>query len=616
MDGCRPQGTGREGAGHDEAFDDGDVAIVAMRCRFPGADDVEELWEVLREGRETISHFTPEEMIAAGVPAERVADPSYVRAKGVIDEVELFDHEFFGFTPLEAEVTDPQQRLFLEFLWKALEEAGYDTDQYDGRVGLFAGQAFNTYLLNNLRHARETHVKQFHGIDLLVMTDKDFLTTLAAHHLGLRGPVMTVQTACSTSVVAVHQACQALLNRECDVALAGAITVYSPQVKGYVYEPGNLISPDGHIRSFDADGRGTVYSSGMGVLVLKRLADALADGDTVRAVVKGSAVTNDGGRKSVFKAPSVDGIADAAAAALAVSGVDPRRIRLLEANGSGTQNGDPIEVEALTRAFREFTPDTGFCAIGSVKSNVGHLNVAAGMAAVIKAALCVERGEVVPTINFDRPNPHIRFDESPFRVALAHEPWPDEPGPRLAAVSSYGVGGTNGHVVLQGPPAAEPSTPWAGPQVLVLSARTPAALERMRERLADHLETEVDDQDVADVCYTLQVGRRQMQHRLAVTGTQARGLADALRSAVAVGPVTGAPAGTRPWAAPGGGPLDDAAARDLAAAWLGGVPVDWAALHAGTRRRRVPLPTYAFEPARHWVDIPVAPVAHVYDAAL
>ena len=728
-----------------------DIAIIAMDCRFPGAGDLEELWQVLRDGRETVSHFSVEEMLEAGVAADRLADPNYVRAKGVLHGVEYFDHEFFGFSRLEAEVMDPQQRLFLEFTWHVLERAGYDAECFDGRIGLFAGQAFNTYLLNNLRHARQSHIRRFHGIELLIMSDKDFLSMLTAHHLGLRGPVMTVQTACSTAAVAVHQACQALLDAECDMALAGAITVYSPQVKGYVYEPGNLISPDGHVRSFDAAGRGTVYSSGMGMVVLKRLADAVRDGDGVHAVIKGSAVGNDGGRKALFKAPSVDGIAEVAATALAVSDVEPDRIRMMEANGSGTANGDPIEVEALTRAYGSSA--TASCAIGSVKSNVGHLNVAAGMAALLKAALAVERGEIPPTINFSAPNPAIRFDDGPFYVARRLEPWPDEAaGRRVAAVNSYGVGGTNAHIVVEQPPALPASDPGHGEEVIVVSARTPAALERMRLRLAQRLEAAEDLPPLADVCFTLQVGRRAFAHRIAVAGGDAAELAARLRDAPArhvagerpdaplwwCGPalLDDATPVAPPWASavwsplraeiaaalPGGRPLDAALAqpgddadralrtfsaqllalRALAPAtgtagfdgdgvgavtaavaagrsgiedavrqlvggtngdgpggtarpavrrpaaelhvlggavrlarqealgpaavghgwaeavaelWLRGVPIDWAALHAGLRRRRVPLPTYSFERVRCWVDIPADARSHVFDAA-
>ncbi|MGL4175755.1 MAG: beta-ketoacyl synthase N-terminal-like domain-containing protein [Dermatophilaceae bacterium] len=589
-------------------YADSDIAIIGMTCNFPGAGNVGELWDVLRAGRETISHFTLEELVAAGVPEDRASHPDYVPAKGVIHGVENFDAEFFGFRGLEAEVMDPQQRLFLEFTWKALEEAGYDTEQFAGKVGLFAGQAFNTYLLNNLRHARETHVSKFHGIDLLVMTDKDFLTTLVAHHLGLRGPAMTVQTACSTSVVAIHQACQSLLNRECEIALAGAITVYSPQVKGYFYEPGNLISPDGHIRSFDVDGQGTVYSSGMGMVVLKPLDAALRDGDVVLAVIKGSAINNDGGRKAFFKAPSEDGIADVAAPAIAVGGVDAASVRMVEANGSGTQNGDPIEVHALTRAFREYTDESGFCAIGSVKSNIGHLNVAAGIAAVLKGALCITHGEIAPTVNFRTSNPAIRFDGSPFVVAQEHAPWPETTALRTALINSYGVGGTNGAIVLAEAPEVPGGTPDERPQVLVLSAKSPAALGRMRDQMVKHLRSQ-GELDLADVCYTLQVGRRAFGHRLAVVGSSLGEVIDALAVAETAGPVVG-----RGSAAASIG-VDETADR-LRDRWLAGGPVDWTAFHAGRRRMRVVLPTYAFNPARHWVDIPVAPTAHVYDAAL
>lgn len=511
------------------------IAIVGTKYRFPGISDDQDFLDVLSGGGETISHFTRQELLDAGVPPERADHPDYVPAKGVVPGIEYFDHEFFGIAQDRATLMDPQHRWFLEYAWQALENAGYAPGTFDARTGVFAGSAFNTYLLNNLRHADPSLKQRFNSIELLITTDKDFLATQAAYHLDLRGPAMTVQTACSTSLVAVHLASQSLLLHECDMALAGTVTLYSPQVKGYIYEPGSLISPDGHVRSFDADGQGTVYSSGIGIVVLKRLEDALADRDTIRAVIRGSAVNNDGARKGQFKAPSEEGIADVVADALDISGVSPETIGFLEANGSGTQWGDPIEVSGLAKGWGEHGVDGGSCGMSAVKANLGHLNVVAGMASLLKAMLAVERAVMPPAANFKRPNEQIDFEGGPFHVVTEPQGWPDGDHPRRAAVNSYGVGGTNAHTILEQWPQQARGDHAGGSAVLLpVSARTPSSLERSAAELADWLEQHPST-PLTDIAYTLQVGRLPFPHRRFVVASDHGQAASRLRTTSADG---------------------------------------------------------------------------------
>lgn len=505
---------------------DTDVAIIGMACRFPGAESVEQFWDVLHEGRETLTHYTDEELLAAGVPAERVADAAYVKAGQGIPGVDLFDAELFQITRDEAEILDPQHRVFLECALTALERSGYDPDRTDGHIGVYAGAGLNTYLLNNLseRYRAASSVDHYR---LMLANDKDFLATRTSYKLNLRGPSLSVNTACSTSLVAVHSACLALLGGECDMALVGAVHL-APQGQGYHYEEGMIFSPDGHCRAFDAEAKGTVIGSGAGVVVLKRLKEALADGDWVHAVVKGSAVNNDGANKTGYTAPSIAGQAEVIADAHEVADVTPDSIGYVEAHGTGTPLGDPIEVAALTRAFRESTDDTGFCGLGSVKTNVGHLDTAAGMAGLIKAALMLEKRSLVPSLHFDQPNPEIDFASSPFYVSRDTVDWPASDGPRRAGVSSFGIGGTNAHVVLQEPPAVqEPELPTREHELLVLSAGTEAGLRRITTALARALRQH-QDRDLGDIAATLGLGRRGHRHRLALVASGTRDAAMAL----------------------------------------------------------------------------------------
>ncbi len=490
---------------------DRDIAIIGMAGRFPGARDLDAYWANLRDGVEGIRNFTDEELRQAGVSEALLRDPRYVKAGSLLEGIEDFDAEFFGYPAREAEILDPQQRLFLEHCWSALEDSGYEPNSYEGLIGVYGGVAWNTYLLSNLT----THRELFEGggaFQLFITSDKDFMPTRVSYKLNLRGPSMILQTSCSTSLVAVHLACLSLLNYECDLAMAGGVTVKVPQEAGYYYLDGGLASPDGRCRAFDARGAGTVFGSGVGVVVLKRLAEALEDGDTIRAVVRGSAVNNDGSLKVSYTAPSVEGQAEVIAAAQEVAGIDPRTVQYIEAHGTGTSLGDPIEVAALTKVFRETTEDRGFCALGSVKTNIGHLDAAAGVAGLIKTVLALENRQLPPSLHFETPNPAIDFAGSPFFVNAELRPWEAGEAPRRAGVSSFGVGGTNAHIVLEEAPAREPSGPSRDHHLLVLSARSEKALDAATQNLAGVLDRE-DAPPLGDLSFTLRCGRKTFRHR-------------------------------------------------------------------------------------------------------
>jgi amino acid adenylation domain-containing protein len=486
-----------------------DIAIIAMNGRFPGAPDVERFWRNLRDGIEGSTVHSVEELVALGADPAAVSDPSYVRVSAPIEGADLFDAGFFGFSPREAETLDPQQRVFLECAWEALEQAGYDSRRYSGLIGAYAASGTAEYLFFHLL----PHLNDLHSIlQLSIGNEKDFLATRVSYELDLRGPSLNVQTGCSSGLVAVHLACQALLAYQCDMALAGGISLQLPVIPGYPYQPAGILSPDGRCCAFSAEAEGTLASSGVGVVVLKRLADAVADGDTIRAVIKGTAINNDGGGKIGYTAPGVEGQARVIDMAHAAAAVDPRSITFVEGHGSGTPLGDPIEVAALTRAFRGGTEDRQFCALGSVKSNIGHTDTAAGLAGLIKTALALEHRQIPPTLHFERPNPRIDFADSPFYVNNRLIDWPEGPTPRRAGVSSFGIGGTNAHAVLEEAPEPVPSAPPRPWDLLALSARSEAALEVATDRLAGHLEQHASG-NLSDVAWTLQEGRRRFAHR-------------------------------------------------------------------------------------------------------
>ena len=490
-----------------------EIAIIGMAGRFPGADSLEDFWRNLCAGRESLSALSDEDLQASGIGASVFNQPDYVRVAGLLKDVERFDAAFFGYTPREAAITDPQQRIFLECAWEALENAGYDPQRYDGAIGVYAGSGMNRYLLSNI-YSNPAVVDSTDSFAMMIANDKDYLASRISYKLNLRGPSVVVQTACSTSLVAVHLACQALINGECDMALAGGISIKIPHGTGYLYREGGIDSPDGHCRAFDRAARGTVISSGAGVVVLARLADAVANGDRIRAVIKGSAINNDGSQKAGYTAPSAEGQAAVIRAALTLAEVDPATVSYVETHGTGTALGDPIEIAALTRAFRSFTSRSDYCALGSVKTNIGHLDAAAGAAGLIKTVLALENRMLPPSLHFTEPNPEIAFAGSPFYVNAKLTDWQAGPTLRRAGVSSFGIGGTNAHVILEeAPPLAPlaPAKPW---QLMLFSARTPAALDAMQDRLARHLRDGVEA-PLTDIAYTLHVGRRVFEHRRA-----------------------------------------------------------------------------------------------------
>ena len=503
------------------------IAVVGMAGRFPQARDLEAFWKNLAEGREGISRFTPEELAASGVPEALWSRSDFVPARAILEEPFHFDAPFFGLTPREAELTDPQHRLFLECAWEALEHAGMDPSRTPELVGVYAGADANTYAAGHL-------LLWTHDLQGLIGNDKDYLATRVSYKLNLRGPGLTVQTACSTSLVAVQLACQGLLGFQCDVALAGGVGVAFPQKGGYLYQKGGILSPDGHCRSFDARGQGTVGGDGVGIVVLKRLQDALEAGDTIHAVIRGAAINNDGAQKVGFTAPSVEGQAEVISLALAQADVSPESITSVEAHGTATELGDPVELAALTEAYRAHTDKRGYCALGSVKSNLGHMNSAAGIGGLLKTIQALRHRQLPPSLHFEAPSPMVDLAGSPFFVNTRLRPWMVEGGgPRRAAVSSFGVGGTNAHVILEEAPAREPSGPSRPWQVVLLSARTAPALQTMTERLVAHLEAH-PEQPLADVAYTLSTGRQRFKHRRMVVCRTAEEARKALPEAPAL----------------------------------------------------------------------------------
>lgn len=502
------------------------VAIIGLAGRFPGAATVEELWSLLDEGREAIRYFRADELDAS-IPAALRTDPNYVPARGVIDGVEMFDAGFFGFTSREAELMDPQHRIFLEICWECLERAGHVPEKYNAPIGVFAGMYNATYFQRHVSSHPEK-IERLGEFPVMLSNEKDYITTRVAHKLGLTGPAVSIHTACSTSLVAISQAVDSLRLHHCSMALAGGSSVTCPPNSGYLHVEGSMLSPDGHTRTFDAQAQGTVFSDGAAVVLLKRLSDALADGNPIYAVIKAVGLSNDGADRASFTAPGVDGQAAAISAALHRAQVDARSISYVEAHGTATPLGDPIEVAALTKAYRNFTPDQGFCAIGSLKSNVGHLVIAAGAAGVIKTALSLHHERLPKSLHYTEPNPKIGLENSPFIVQRDAAPWPRGAVARRAGVSSFGVGGTNAHAILEEAPERPTSVYSSSPHLLKLSARSRPALEAAMERLAAHLE-QYPGTCLAEAAHTLEMGRRDFAHRSFVVAVDAQQAAQALR---------------------------------------------------------------------------------------
>lgn len=490
------------------------IAIVGMSGRFPGASSLEAFWQNVRSGVDCITTFSDAELEAAGIDATMRAQASWVPRGTVLEDADLFDAAIFGYSPREAQIIDPQQRVFLECAWQALDHAGYGGEVTDKAVGVYAGASLNTYVLSQLLPNRAL-LASVGGYQLMIGNDKDFLCTRVSYKLNLHGPSMTVQTACSTSLVAVQLACLALQRGECDMALAGGVSINFPQRTGYQFQEGMIFSPDGVCRPFDADAHGTRAGAGAGVVVLKRLSDAIADRDNILALILGAAVNNDGADKVGYTAPSVDGQMEAIATAQALANVDPRSITYVEAHGTATPLGDPIEIAALTNVFRAATAEREFCALGSLKANLGHLDAAAGVAGLIKTVLALGHREIPPLPHFRSPNAQLALPTSPFRVPTELEHWPSTSGPRRAGVSSFGIGGTNAHVVLEEAPAPAESSTHRTHHILVLSARTPEALASATANLVEHLRAN-PSLAIADVANTLQLGRRLFPHRRSV----------------------------------------------------------------------------------------------------
>ncbi len=495
------------------------IAVIGMACRFPGAATPKAFWRNLRGGVESIAFLSHEQLVRLGVPKRVLDDPRYVPAASILEGVDQFDAAFFGLSPREARLMDPQHRALLECAWEALEDAGRAAEFPDARIGVYAGAGINTYrsgYARGLPNLADDTMQEF------LHNSGDFLATRISYKLNLRGPSLTIQTACSTSLVAVHLACQALLIGECDLALAGGVSIKTAEWPGYYYQDGGIASPDGRCRAFDSKAQGTLFGNGAGVVALKRLADAIADGDPVRAVIRGSAVNNDGASKVGYTAPSVTGQASVVSEALGLADVSARTIGYVEAHGTATALGDPIEMAALTKAFRAHTADRGFCGVGSVKTNIGHLDAAAGIASLIKTVLSLEAGEIAPSLHFEVPNPEIDFGGSPFYVNTVLKKWEGGRGPRRAGVSSFGMGGTNAHVVLEEAPQVERVERGVERpvHVLKLAAKSEVALRELAGRYAEELSRE-RGKSFEDVCFTANVGRADMGYRLAVRGSTA-----------------------------------------------------------------------------------------------
>jgi amino acid adenylation domain-containing protein len=513
-----------------------DIAIIGMSGRFPGAANIEELWQNLLNKKNSITRWKPEELDPS-IPEELRNDPDYVPARGVINDADKFDAGFFGVNPRVAALMDPQQRVFLETAWAALEDAAYDPAQFPGLIGVYAGIGNNTYYTRNVLGHPEL-IEQVGDFQVMTANEKDYIATRLAFEFDLRGPALSIHTACSTSLVAIAQAFKALREGDCDMALAGGIAITVPINSGIVYNEGGMYSPDGSTRTFDANGKGTSFSDGVGIVVLKRLKDAQRDNDNIYAVIKGAALNNDGSDKASFTAPSVRGQAEVIAMAQADAGVTPADIGYVEAHGTATPLGDPIEISALTLAFNsgdgvraDHDPPSAhqWCAIGSIKSNIGHLTAGAGVAGVIKTALALKEEKIPASIGFDTPNPAIDFANSPFRVAADTIEWKRVTKPRYAGVSSFGVGGTNAHVILQEPPVREASSRSREKQLLLLSAKTRTSLDAMTENLRAFLDTHPDT-SLSDAAYTLQVGRRSFKHRRLIVGGSHQEMIDAIAS--------------------------------------------------------------------------------------
>ncbi|MFZ0281550.1 MAG: type I polyketide synthase [Bacteroidales bacterium] len=495
------------------------IAVIGMACRFPGAKNLNEYWNNLLEGKDTIKHFSDEELSKFEINyLELQSNPNYVKVRGVIEDIEKFDAEFFGMTSKEAAETDPQHRVWLETAWEAFENAGCDPINNTGAIGVFAGSYINTYLLNNIlrdpvKLENYIRLRTIESYQIQIRNDDAYIPTKTAYQFNLKGPAIDVQTACSTSLVAISQACQSLFSFESDICLAGGVCIAVPQESGYIYQDGAIPSPDGCCRPFDIKGQGTVFSNGVGAVVLKRLEDALADRDRIYALVSGWALNNDGNNKVSYLAPSVDGQAEVIMMAQSFAGVTPEQIGYVEAHGTATQLGDPIEITALKKAFSRKTDQKQFCGVGSVKSNIGHTDAAAGVASFIKTCLAACHRKIPPTIHYSVPNKYIKFEKTPFYVLNELKEWTEE-RPLIMGVSSFGIGGTNAHVIIEEPPQRNKSSEEHSelPELIVLSAKSEESLKKRKQDLIDYI-TLNPGLNIKDISFTLASGRNHMPYR-------------------------------------------------------------------------------------------------------
>lgn len=567
-----------------------EIAIIGAAGQFPQSEDLGVFWQNLCQGKELISFFSTQELLDRGVDPILINNPHYVKAKGFLEGADYFDADFFGFSPREAEVLDPQQRRLLEWAWAALEVAGYDSAQYNGLIGVFACSSLSSYFyLNLLPHLYESMQRSQDEMLMVMGSEKDFLATRISYKMNLKGPSKSIQTACSSSLVAVHDACQSLLNYECDMALAGGVSITFPLKHGYIYSKEGITSSDGHCRAFDHLASGTLTGNGGGVVVLKRLQEAIEDGDTIYSVIKGSYVNNDGADKVGYTAPSVRGQANAIIGAHLAARVDPATITYVECHGTGTSLGDPVEIEALTRAFevRGSMQRKQFCAIGSVKTNIGHLDAASGIAGLIKTMFALQFRKIPPSLHFEKANPKIPFNESPFYVNTRLNPW--EPGqmPCRAGVSSFGIGGTNAHIVMEEPPVRRAS--GFSKHTSYLFPFSAKRKEAIRSLLSNFVAV-LDDLcfSLADIAYTLQVGRRHFDYRICFICSSKEELKDLINQYLDQEIFAVAYTNSH-W-------------QEVARQWLQGKTIVWNSYYQGERRQRVPLPSYPFSKKSYLVS--------------
>lgn len=573
-----------------------EIAVIGLSCRFPHSPTPKKFWDNLFHGKELITYFSDEELLLEGGDPSLFRLPTYVKAKGMLENIDRFDAAFFGYSGREAACMDPQQRIMLECAWEALEVAGYPPELCEGQIGVFASCSLSTYFCFNLfPHLIHSPLQQDEML-MIMGTEKDFLPTRISYKLNLKGPSKCIQTACSSSLVAVHDACQSLLNHESDLALAGGISITCPQKNGYLYTKEGINSPDGHCRAFDSHAAGTLIGNGGGLVLLKRFDEAVADGDTIRAIIKGSAVNNDGGRKVGYTAPSIEGQAQVILSAQLAADVHPETITYIEAHGTGTILGDPVEVAALTKAFWHQTQSKQYCRLGSVKTNIGHLDAAAGIAGLIKTILSLENQQIPASLNFENPNPAIAFAETPFYVNSHLSPWLKQKNqPLRAGVSSFGIGGTNAHLILEEAPPQGRSPSKYRFFLLPFSAKNDIAL---RNILTNFLAALPVPFPLADIAFTLQVGRTHFEKRICFVAQSIEEAALLINdfltkndSSLKLEPIS------RLQTTP-----ESQLWIEIGKKWLMGENEPWKKAHEGEKRCRIPLPTYPFLKERHWIN--------------